>query len=223
MTGPGLDALRQQWRGNRRLRMAGLVAVAILVLHLVLSLADRRAALGERIAANEDLLVRLERAAQETAWPDRALEAQTRLRDMRASLPGAANEGRARAELQAWLSLQASQAGLSEVRIQVQDVVEVDGHPDLQQALARMDGSLPRAQLGRLLDALGQGLPWVQVERLEISAGDPAPVLAVVRAYYRRGEVQDPASTGAQVSPLGGDAGNPSPVDLDTNVEAPAP
>jgi hypothetical protein len=223
VTRSGLEALRQQWRGNRRLRMAGLAAVAILVLHLVFSLADRRAALGERIAGNEDLLVRLERAAQETAWPDRALEAQARLRDMRASLPEAANEGRARAELQAWLSLQASQAGLAEVQIRVQDVVEVEGHPDLQQALARIDGSLPRAQLGRLLDALAQGLPWIQVERLEISAGDPAPVLAVVRAYYRRSALQDPASTGAQVSPLGPDAGDPTPVDLDTHLETPAP
>jgi hypothetical protein len=225
VTSPRLESLRQQWRGNRRLRIAALVAAAILLLHAVFSLADRRDALGERIAGDEDLLVRLERAATETAWPDRALEAQARLREMRASLPEAGNEGRARAELQAWLSLQASQAGLSEVQIRVQDVVDVEGHPELQQALARMDASLPRSQLGRLLDALGQGLPWVQVERLEISAGDPASVLVVVRAYYRREAVLDAPAAGAQVTPLGPDpgAGQPEPVDLDANARSPAP
>jgi hypothetical protein len=221
VTSPRLESLRQQWRGNRRLRIAALVAAAVLLLHAVFSLADRRDALGERIAGDEDLLVRLERAATETAWPDRALEAQARLREMRASLPEAGNEGRARAELQAWLSLQASQAGLSEVQIRIQDVVD----PELQQALARMDASLPRSQLGRLLDALGQGLPWVQVERLEISAGDPASVLVVVRAYYRREAVLDAPAAGAQVTPLGPDpgAGQPEPVDLDANARSPAP
>lgn len=213
----GLEALRQQWQANRRLRLAGLVAVGILVLHLVFMLSDRRAALGEEITRSQDLLVRLERAAKEVTWPARAQEARGRLRELRASLPEAGNEGRARAELQAWLSLQASQAGLSEVRIQVQDVVEVEGHPDLQQALARMDGTLPRAQLGQLLDALGQGLPWIQVERLEISAGDPVPVLAVVRAYYRGDAVSDPAATAAQVLPLRPDAADP------VRPEAPSP
>lgn len=197
-----LDEVRQQWRENRRLRLAVLAAGAILGLHGVLTLGDWRDALGEGIARDRDLLERLEQASRDDAWPDRAADAQRRLQEAREAIPAAGSEGRARAELQAWLSRQASAAGMTEVAVRVQDVVGVEGHPDLLQVLARMDGELPKAQLGVLLDALGTALPWVQVERLAVSEGDPSSIVVVVRGYYRT--PADGPAPGVGSAPPGG-------------------
>jgi hypothetical protein len=200
-----LDEMRQQWRDNRRLRLAVLAACAILGLHGVLTLADTRDALGADIARDADLLARLEQASRDQAWPDRAIAAHGLLHDAREAIPVAGSEGRARAELQSWLSRQGSAAGMADVRVRVQDVVAVEGHPDLQQVIARLDGTLPKSQLGALLDAMGAALPWIQVERLSVSEGEPAAVALVVRGYYRTPTDAAPA-TGVQVTPLPEDA-----------------
>lgn len=195
-----LEGVRQQWRGNQRLRLAVLAGLAIAGMHVILSMADRREALGERIAENVDLLSKLERAARDRSWPDRAIQAESLLSEMRESIPEAGTPGRARAELQAWLAEQAATAAMAEVQVRVQDVVDVEGHDGLQQALARMDGTLPRSQLGTLLAAIRKGLPWIQVERLEVNNGEPAAVMVVVRGFYRTGGAE--AAVPVEVTPL---------------------
>ncbi len=105
---------------------------------------------------------------------------------MEKTLPEVASAGLAQAELQAWLAGQAASAGLAEARVRAESTLDVPGHPDLWQVVARLDAQVPQGRAPQLLRALSGGLPWMQVERMDISQGRQTQVSLVVRAYYRK-------------------------------------
>lgn len=188
-----LAQLRAEWLRSRRLRLGALVVLVFLGLHLVFALSDDRAA---RVAAYErdaELLAKLEEAGKESAWPARAEEAAQALAAVRQTVPEVASAGLAQAELQAWLTGRAAQAGLQEARVQAETTLDVPGQPELWQVVARLDGEFTAGDVPRLLQLLDQGLPWTQVERLELSDGRRVRVSLVARAYYRKPAAEEPA------------------------------
>lgn len=192
--------MRQEWAGNRRLRLGALLVLLILGAHALLALSDRRAAAIESYHRDAGLLARLQEASRESAWPARAAKAEKALADARASIPAARSDGLAQAELQAWLTDIAGAAGLGDPRVRVESSVDVPGQPGLWQVLARLDATVPEGALPGFVRALSGGLPWIQAERLEIIEGRPTRVALIARGYYRRddrpdGERQDDAAS----------------------------
>lgn len=177
----------QQWRANRRLRVGVMIVVLIGGLHLVLGLGDRNRALADEYRQQAGLLERLDEASRESGWPDYAAEAEALLAAERDAIPQVSSAGLAQAELQTWLTVQATAASLAEPRVRAETTLEVPGHEDLWQVIARLDGVVPGHALRNFLRGLSQDLPWIQVERIEVAEGrDSMRVSVIVRGYYRR-------------------------------------
>src|SRR5690606_15840931 len=72
-------------------------------------------------------------------------------------------------------------------RVRVETTLDVPGHPELWQVLARLDASVPPGQLGPFLQAVSGGMPWIQVERLDLSTtAEGQRLVMTARAYYRK-------------------------------------
>lgn len=186
-----LASLRTQWQANRRLRIAIGLAALIAALHLAVVLSESRAATIERYLADRALLGRLEGAAADASWAQRADEAREALEAMEATMDAAAGAGEAQAELQALLTGIAGSAGLQAPRARSEAAIEVDGMPTLWQVVARLDATAPAGTLDALLLDLSRR-PWVRVERIEVRDGTPAQVQLIVRAYLRRADEAAP-------------------------------
>lgn len=181
--------ISQQWRGNRRLRFAALVVLAILALHALDALRTQRDAVAEQHATDMRLREQLELIGAQPEWVDRAAEAEAELEVLQRQLRAMASPGQAQAEVHSWLSEFAVTAGVDNPVIRLQDVLEVPGYPELMQVLARLDGRLPAFGHAAFVRGLSLGLPWVQVERLEVGDEASPRIGVVVRSYYRKGEV----------------------------------
>lgn len=180
------DAARQ-WRQNRRLRLAVLIGLLVLGFQVVFALADRRDAVADAYQRDLQLLTRLDSASREAEWPERAEQVRTALAAVQAGVPRAQSAGLAQAELQAWLTEQASQSGLTQPRVRTETTLDVPGRPELWQVVARMDAEASAGTLATFLQAMSASLPWVQVERLEVrEAREGVHVTLIVRAYYHR-------------------------------------
>lgn len=190
------EQIRQEWRQNRRLRIGVLVVVAVIGMHLVLTLSDRQQRLADEYHQRADLLVRLQDASRESAWPERAEQAEQALAAVREGIPRVSSAGLAQAELQAWLSGQAESARLQDIRVRAETTLDVPDHPQLWQVIARLDASVPAGRLEGFLRQLSAGLPWIQAERLELAEArnDATRLGLIVRGYYRK---PDPAAAGA--------------------------
>lgn len=194
--------VRAEWRTNRRLRMVTLVALAVLVLHGLSGLDERTRGDMQRYAGDLELQARLDGLRVQDEWTARADEADAALGAMRERVPEVTGAGMAQAELQAWLTELAASNGLPDPRVRVEDTLDVPGHPELWQVLARLDGAIPQYGQGAFLRALSDALPWIQVERIEIGEGTPSRLSVVVRAYYRRASLAPAeAATGTPTDP----------------------
>ncbi|MGV8923865.1 MAG: hypothetical protein ACOH1L_11055 [Thermomonas sp.] len=196
MSHPRWDKVLQEWRQSRRLRLAILVVGLVLGLHLVLLLSDRQQTLAKDFASQAGMLARLQDASREAAWPRRAAQAEQALTAERNTIPAVRSAGLAQAELQAWLTAQGATAGLQSGRATAETTLEVPGHPGLWQVIARLDAEVPPGGLEPLLVAISGGLPWIQVQQLDVTAGTPMRLSMIVRGYYRR----DDAALGARAA-----------------------
>ena len=181
--------IQDEWRNNRRLRMAGLVALVVLSVHAMVTLETKKHALVERYTSDLELQARLQQVSRQTQWVVRAKEAEAALQALQGRIPQVSGSGLAQAELQTWLTEIASSTGISEPRVRVEDTLDVPDHPGMWQVLARLDGQIPAFGQEKFLRAVTEGMPWIQVERLEIAEGAPARLGMTVRSYYRRGKV----------------------------------
>ncbi len=200
------DRIAAEWRSNRRVRLIVIVIVAVGGMHLSFAASERRVPAIEEYRRDAELVARLREASRESSWPERAAEAAQRLAEVEQTLPQVASTGLAQAEVQAWLVQQAQGAGLGEPSVRVETTLDVDGHPGLWQVLARLDAMVPEGRLGPFLQAVDGGLPWIQVERLDLSPSQQGQRLVLTaRGYYRRAGEGDDA--GAQEPGSEADAG----------------
>ncbi len=191
---------RHQWDGNRRLRLAVLAIMAFAGLHVLAALDDRRIEAMSRYDKDLQLRERLQLVAEQPEWMERASEAEAELAMLHRQILQVASAGQAQAEARAWLTEFAASIGLAETSIKVENVLDVPGREELRQVLARMDGRLPAFGQAALVRGLSRGLPWIQVERLEIDQTSTPRVSVVVRFYYKRAPV-DVTATGQEASP----------------------
>lgn len=223
MTHPRLQQARQEWRQNRRLRLGTMVVVLVLGVHLVLLLSDRQAAMAERYAQQADMLARLQDASREAAWPERATQAEEALAAERATIPAVPSAGLAQAELQAWLTAQGEAAQLQSARVTAETTLDVPGHPDLWQVIARIDAEVPAGRLEPFLLAASAGLPWIQAEQLDVTEAEPMRMGMIVRGYYQRADA-DAGPDGAEGDAAGAaSTGAPAPGPMDAAARRAAP
>lgn len=209
-----------EWRANRRLRLAGMAALAFLGIHLLLAMGDQRKAMAERYGRDVELQARFAGMQEQKDWPERAEQAQSGLAEIRSRIPIVTGAGLAQAEMQAWLTELASRTGLVEPKVKVEDTLDVPDYPDMWQVMARLDGQIPQYGQAAFLRALSEALPWVQAERLEIGEGEQPKVVLVVRGYYRQAQAED-ERTGADATPDA--AADPDPASVPGPAPAPAP
>ena len=200
MSMPALENLSAQWSDNRRLRVAVLVALVVMALHLLDGLGRHREAAMQAQASDARLGRGLAQLAAQPEWAARAKQAEAELDVLRREMRAVSSAGQVQAEIQTWLTELAKAQNVANPTVKVQEVLDVPGHPALVQVLARLDGDLPAFSQKALARRLAAALPWIQVERLEIGDQGAAKLSLVVRAYYRRapGAVfQDAAAAGA--------------------------
>lgn len=178
------DVLVAQWRGNRRLRVAIGLAALVALAHLAFARSD---VLGEEAAAyraERNLLVRLEGAAADATWVQRADDAEAALAALEAQLTSVAGSGEAQAELQALLTAVATTAGVAQPAVRTEGAIAVEGLPGVLEVSGRLAGGTTAAASQTMLADLA-GRPWVRVERIDLRDGSPGDVQMIVRAYYR--------------------------------------
>lgn len=178
-----------QWHDNRRLRLGVMAILSIMGVHFLLGLGDHNQELAAEYRQRAGLLERLEEASMESAWPDHAAQAEVALAAELEEIPVVNSAGLAQAELQTWLTAQAAAAAVVQPQVRAETTLEVPGYDGLWQVIARLDGTAPPSGLQAFIRILSDGLPWVQVERLEVTEtrNDPR-VSVIVRGYYRRDE-----------------------------------
>ena len=177
-------SLLAQWQANRRLRIAVGVVLLVLLAHGALALSDSRAEGITAYQADRALLLRLQGAAADAGWAERAAQAEEALDAMEGRLMTAEGAGEAQAELQAQLTALANAAGIADARVRSEAALPVDGLPGLWLVVARLDAQTPSPQVEGLLAALA-AQPWLRVERIEVRDGQPAQLQLFVRAYVR--------------------------------------
>ncbi|MBS0226985.1 MAG: hypothetical protein JSS25_11665 [Proteobacteria bacterium] len=186
MIGKWLQDAIQQWRQNPRLRYAVLLVLAILAMHGVLKIADRRDELAKAWAHDQELMTRYREVVAEPRWPQRSAMLMQQWRDSVLALPHATTMGEAKAEQQVWLTKFASRNKLTAAKIVIQDALDVPAHPGMIQVVSRIDGDgvSPWLYADPLREAAA-ALPWRQVQRAEITAVNPGKLSLVFRNYYR--------------------------------------
>ena len=215
---------RDEWRANRRLRVAGMAALAFLGLHLLLAMGDQRGVLAERYGRDVELQARFAGMQEQKDWPERADQAEAGLQDMRARIPAVTGAGLAQAEMQAWLTELAARTGLVDPKVKVEDTLDVPDYPEMWQVMARLDGQIPQYGQAAFLRALSEALPWIQAERLEIADGDQPRTVLEVRGYYRQAVAEEPTAA-PELAPdaeTGADDGHAAATPA-TAPDAPAP
>ncbi len=184
---PLVKRLMDDWHANPRLRIAAMVALVILVANAWSVMDHQRQARVEAWQRDFKLDKGMQAMIREApAWVLRERKAADKLVDMQAQLSTVDQPGLAKADMQAGLTQLAKDAGLTDAQVKVEDVLAVPGHPDFWQVMARIEGSVPAYGQASFVRALAQGLPWMQVERLEIGEGTQSVhASAVVRGYFR--------------------------------------
>ena len=179
--------IRAQWNGTPRLRLAAMIMVVFAGLHVLSALDNQRSRLSDQYEEDLQLRERMELLAAQSEWEGRADEAEAALLALQRQLLQVSSAGQAQAEARSWLTELAEAQALEGTTIKLESVLDVPGHPQLLQVLARLDGKLPEFGHMGLLRNLSRALPWVQVEKLELgSLNKTARVSMVVRFYYRR-------------------------------------
>ncbi|MBD9369573.1 hypothetical protein [Xanthomonas sp. XNM01] len=183
---------KRQWADNRRLRLAVMVIVVFAGLHVLMALNDLRLDAMEQYDKDLQLRERLQLVAGQPEWVERAEQAEAELAMLHRQILQVSSAGQAQAEARAWLSEFAASIGLAETSIKVENVLDVPGRDELRQVLARLDGRLPAFGQAAAVRGLARGLPWIQVERLDIDQANTPRVSMVVRFYYKRSAVATP-------------------------------
>lgn len=161
----------QRWQEQPRLRLAGWVILALLVINLVLVCADWKTARQQDYVSAAEELRKMQYLAKQSYWPERAVQAEDRLAQFRAHLWRAQNASLARADVQAWLDIEVKKAGLQDPRAMVLDPVDFDNGKHDPRVEVQLRGTFDPASFGRLLYAIEGAERWIGIERAELSNG----------------------------------------------------
>lgn len=184
-----LASITAQWRANRRLRVFVLLAAVALLANVAMAVSAWAGRQQDEYASGHRLLLRLQQAAADAAWPERAEEAEAARATLEESLVAVAGPGQAQAELQASLAAAAATAGLADAAVRTEAAAAVDGLPGVLEVSARVAGAANGPTGTALLSELARQR-WIRIDRVEIRDDAPGQVQLVVRGYFRLADAE---------------------------------
>lgn len=182
---PAFEALREQWRGNRRLRLFVMLALLVLVANLAATASSSFDARAEAYRADHRLLERLQGAATDEAWAQRADAAVAALAEAESGFVEVSGTGQAQAELQALLAAAAATAGITDAAVRTEGAAEVAGLPGVWEVSGRLAGSARGPAATLLLGELARHR-GLRVDQIDVRDDAPGQLQMIVRGYYRR-------------------------------------
>lgn len=179
-----LSTARAQWQANRRLRAFTALAIIALTANVAASLGDSRAARVAAYQSDRALLDRLEGAAADSAWSQRAIDADAALEALEGSMVAVASPGQAQAEFQALLATAATSAGIADAAVRTEGAAPVDGLAGVWEVSARLAAPASGAASTALLREI-ESRPFLRIDRVDVRDGSPGQVQIIARAYFR--------------------------------------
>jgi len=179
-----------QWRSNRRLRLACGVAVLFVVFNVASSLSASRSETAATYRDAHRLWQRLDGAARDAVWIERAAESSKAIEQVVSTMATASGDGQAQAEAQAILQGLAAAAGLPAAIVRSEGAVLQREPIAIWEVAARLDAQGGMAEINALLSAIA-AQQWVQVERVDVGDGEPGRLQLTMRAYFHHVDVGD--------------------------------
>lgn len=180
-----LKRLADEIRGNPRLQ-SGAVLIALLVFGwLYLVLVDWRDAKHSELDDARQRLAQVRGLAGQTAWMERANEADAVAARLSAEIPEIASPGLAQAEFQSWLrTLVDAQGGT--LRLDVQAPVLLERPDNVVRVSATVSGALPPARAVQLINRIEGRTELSTIPILTIRDDGRNHALSLtVQGYYR--------------------------------------
>lgn len=183
-----LREMREEWRGNPRLRWGVLLATAVAFFYLCLVLMDWRTALHEEYQQRTLKLYKMGALAGQDHWLARAQRAKAAEKALQAEIPNAATIGLAQAEAQTMVRQLMTAFG-NKLTSEARPPAEVPGQAGLWKIPVTLRGMLTQPQMLEILRRLEDSDRLVTVEEMSITfvQGMPNVSLTLV-AFYRVGE-----------------------------------
>jgi hypothetical protein len=174
-----VEELRQ-----KPLLAAGVLLIGLILFsQLLLELRDARLALQREYSALEGRRDRLLAMTERSVWADRAGQAAEVADALRPLAWSAASEGRAQAELLAWLQTAASEAGIESLEVQPVATLNSARWGGLQVSL-RVAGLAEGQSLYRLLKRIAQHEQLLVLEQLQVRSRPRRRFELVCSAFF---------------------------------------
>ena len=149
-----IEKLRVEWQSSPLLRWGALGVVLILAVYVWLVLGDVNRELEQELAGNQGQQRRLASMQDENFWPERAQQ----VRNMRVQLESqfwqADTKGLAQANLQSWLDRLLRRMSVTNMKMQIEDPVDVEALESIWQVDVLIEGALEPARLLELLNEI---------------------------------------------------------------------
>ena len=163
--------LVQRWQQQARLRIAGWAVLVLITANLIALCADWKSAQALEYVRAALELKKTQELARQSYWPERAVQAESRLAQFRSHLWSAPNASAGRGDVQAWLDVEVKKAGLQEARVNVLDPLDfADGKLDARIEV-QLRGRFDPDSYGKLLLALEGSPQWISIDSVELNNG----------------------------------------------------
>lgn len=176
--------LRDEWRGNLRLRGGVWLSLAIGLIYLSLALSDLKTAWTGAYSEETLQLQKIRALSGQTVWLTREKAAKTLREALDAEIPEAGTAGLAQAAFQTKLREMTEKYG-NAVRLQVSPANRDTAAEGVWRVPASLDGELGLNQIQQLLNDLESQSSLITIESLTLTNRDKARFNVAVQAYYR--------------------------------------
>lgn len=184
----GTRKIREEWRGNPRLRWGAAVALGIGFFYLCLVLADWRRDLHEQYQQRTLQLYKMTELADQEHWLVRAQDAQGVEKALQAEVPNAATIGLAQAQVQTFVRQLINAFG-RKLGSDARPPAEVAGQPGLWRIPVTLRGMVSQAQMLEILRRVEDSDRLMVIDEFSFTfvRGVPNMSMTLV-AYYRVGD-----------------------------------
>lgn len=184
-----LRAMREEWKGNPRLRWGTIAAAAIAFIYLCLVLVDWRRDLHAHYQERSLHLYKMTALAGQEYWVARAQSAQAVEKALQAEIPAAATIGLAQAEVQAMVRKLMNAYG-RKLTTEARPPTELAGQRGLWRIPVTMRGVTSQAQMLEILRLLESSDRLVTIEQFSFTFAQGVPNFSLTLvAYYRVGKL----------------------------------
>jgi len=181
---PSLQRFAGEWGSNRRLRLATLLAAAILALYALMALVDWRRGLHDEYQQESMRLYKTAALAGQDKWVARAQQARDLRKALESQIPSANTLGLAQAEAQGWVQ-QLLRAFGRDLTSQSRAPVQVDAANGIWKVPISVRGAVAPGQFVEMLRRIEGNDRLMVIEQAVIENQRRPSVDMTITAYYR--------------------------------------